>query len=115
MSADRITGVSNANLDPAIAKMQALAKLASGQQVGAGPAAAEGSDFQSLLQNAIRAVNDAQNDAQVKAQSFSTGDNNMSLEEVMVSLQNANVAFQGMIAVRNRLVDAYRDVINLQV
>ena len=115
MSADRITGVSNANLDPAIAKMQALAKLASGQQVGAGPAATEGSDFQSLLQNAIRAVNDAQNDAQVKAQSFSTGDTNMSLEEVMISMQQANVAFQGMLAVRNRLVEAYREVINLQV
>jgi flagellar hook-basal body complex protein FliE len=39
----------------------------------------------------------------------------MSLEEVMTSLQKANVAFQGMIAVRNKLVEAYRDVTNLQV
>jgi len=111
MSADRI----HSSLEPAIAKMQALAKLAGGQQVDGAAAAQDGADFKVLLQNAIHAVNNAQNEAQAKAQSFSTGESNMSLEEVMVSMQNANIAFQGMIAVRNRLVDAYRDVINLQV
>jgi len=50
-----------------------------------------------------------------KAQAFQLGAKDMSLEEVMVSLQKANVAFQGMIAVRNKLVEAYRDVTNLQV
>ena len=111
MNADRI----HPSLEPAIAKMQALTKLAGGQQVGGAAAGQDGGDFKALLQNAIHAVNEAQNEAQTKAQSFSTGEGNMSLEEVMVSMQNANIAFQGMIAVRNRLVDAYRDVINLQV
>ena len=115
MSADRINGAAAGRVDPAIAKMQELTRLASSQSV-AGSSLVDGApDFQLLLRNAIQAVNEAQNDAQAKAQSFSTGDSNMSLEEVMVSMQNANVAFQGMIAVRNRLVEAYRDVINLQV
>ncbi len=114
MSADRINASTSASLDPAIAKMQELARLAAGGKADA-TAANSGEDFQGLLQNAIRAVNQAQNDAQAKAQSFSAGDSNMSLEEVMISMQNANVAFQGMIAVRNRLVEAYREVINLQV
>jgi flagellar hook-basal body complex protein FliE len=39
----------------------------------------------------------------------------MTLEEVMVSLQKANLSFQAMIAVRNRLVEAYKEVTNLQV
>ncbi|MEY3202027.1 MAG: hypothetical protein RIR70_1577 [Pseudomonadota bacterium] len=112
MSADRIH---SGSLDPAIAKMQELARLAAGNKVQEGGGTTSNEDFQNLLQNAIRAVNEAQNEAQVKAQSFSTGDSNMSLEEVMVSMQQANVAFQGMIAVRNRLVEAYREVINLQV
>jgi len=55
------------------------------------------------------------NTAQAKAQAFQLGAKDMSLEEVMTSLQKANVAFQGMIAVRNKLVEAYRDVTNLQV
>jgi flagellar hook-basal body complex protein FliE len=114
MSADRINTSVPASLDSAIAKMQALAKLAAGSPLSGSDKSA-GTDFQGLLQNAIRAVNEAQNDAQAKAQSFSTGDANMTLEEVMVSMQNANLAFQGMIAVRNKLVEAYREVINLQV
>jgi len=67
------------------------------------------------LEKAVREVSDAQNTAQAKAQAFQMGSKDMSLEEVMISLQKANVAFQGMIAVRNKLVDAYKEVTNLQI
>lgn len=76
---------------------------------------ADGHDFQTLLRQAVHDVNQAQNSAQDKVQAFSTGQSNMSLEEVMVSLQKANLSLQSMIAVRNRLVDAYKEVMNLQV
>ena len=68
-----------------------------------------------FVNNAIENVNTAQNSAQAKAQSFSTGASDTSLEDVIVSLQKANLSLQGMIAVRNRLVDAYKEVTNLQV
>jgi flagellar hook-basal body complex protein FliE len=67
------------------------------------------------LTNAVREVNQAKNSAQAKVQQFSTGESNMTLEEVMVSLQKANLSLQGMIAVRNRLVEAYKDITNLPV
>jgi flagellar hook-basal body complex protein FliE len=67
------------------------------------------------LKKAVLAVNETQNVAQAKVQSFATGQSNMTLEEVMVDLQKANLSFQTMIAVRNRLVDAYKEVTNLQV
>lgn len=79
------------------------------------PGAADGTDFQSILTKAVREVNQAQNSAQAKVQQFSTGESNMTLEEVMVSLQKANLSLQGMIAVRNRLVEAYKDITNLPV
>jgi flagellar hook-basal body complex protein FliE len=68
-----------------------------------------------VLKNAIENVNTAQNSAQAKAQSFTLGAADTSLEDVIVSLQKANLSLQGMIAVRNRLVDAYKEVTNLQV
>ena len=68
-----------------------------------------------MLKKAVLSVNEAQNVAQANVQTFSTGESNMTLEEVMVSLQKANLSFQTMIAVRNRLVDAYKEVTNLQV
>ena len=71
-------------------------------------------DFQSILKNAITQVNDAQNTAQAKAQDFQLGKSDTSLEEVITSLQKANLSLQGMIAVRNKLVDAYKDITNIQ-
>ncbi|MBU3599774.1 flagellar hook-basal body complex protein FliE [Polynucleobacter sp. 30F-ANTBAC] len=101
-----------------LAQMQAMQQATSGQPVSNLPSVASdsnGVDFKTILKNAVQDVSNAQNSAQAKVQAFSTGDSNMSLEEVMVSLQKANISFQGMLAVRNRLVDAYKEVTNLQV
>ena len=108
--------MSTSNVDSMITRMQALAAAASGKPIASdNQAAGGGVDFSAVLKNAIENVNTAQNSAQAKAQSFSTGASDTSLEDVIVSLQKANLSLQGMIAVRNRLVDAYKEVTNLQV
>jgi len=115
------------NMNSVLARMQAIADAAKGTtaNVGNDPrmplagnaagAPAPSVDFGAVLEKAVREVSDAQNTAQAKAQAFQMGSKDMSLEEVMISLQKANVAFQGMIAVRNKLVDAYKEVTNLQI
>ena len=96
--------------------MKVMAEMASGQLQAAQPAVnADGQDFASALQNAVLAVNQAQNTAQANVQDFTAGNKDMALEEVMVSVQKANLSFQTMIAVRNRLVEAYKEITNLQV
>ena len=107
--------MSTSNVDSMITRMQALAAAASGKPIASDTQATNGVDFSAVLKNAIENVNTAQNSAQAKAQSFSTGASDTSLEDVIVSLQKANLSLQGMIAVRNRLVDAYKEVTNLQV
>ncbi len=113
-------------MNTVMARMQAMAEMAQGRPVsndprmpiggtGVSTQSGTGVDFGAVLKEAVQQVSDAQNTAQSKAQAFQMGAKDMSLEEVMVSLQKANVAFQGMIAVRNKLVEAYRDVTNLQV
>ena len=72
-------------------------------------------NFQAILRDAVKGVSDAQNTAQTKAQAYQLGDDKVSLEDVMISLQKANLAMQGMVQVRNRLVEAYREVMNMQV
>jgi flagellar hook-basal body complex protein FliE len=49
------------------------------------------------------------------AASFAGGDGNANLHEVMIELQKASVSFQEMVQVRNKLVSAYQDVMNMQV
>jgi len=71
--------------------------------------------FEDVLKDAVRGVSAAQNAAQTKAQAYQLGDDSVSLEEVMISMQKASLALQGMVQVRNRLVEAYREVMNMQV
>ena len=101
--------MSTNSLESLSSQMKVMADMAAGQlnATSALPAAGE-PDFQDVLKKAVLSVNEAQNVEQAKVQTFSTGESNMTLEEVMVS-------FQTMIAVRNRLVDAYKEVTNLQV
>ena len=108
--------MSTNSLESLSSQMKVMADMAAGQlnASAALPAAGE-PDFQDVLKKAVLSVNEAQNVAQAKVQTFSTGESNMTLEEVMVSMQKANLSFQTMIAVRNRLVDAYKEVTNLQV
>ena len=49
------------------------------------------------------------------AAKFAAGDGNTNLHDVMISLQKANLSFQEMVQVRNKLVTAYHDVMNMQV
>ena len=50
-----------------------------------------------------------------KARNFELGAADTSLQDVMVSIQKANVSFQQTVQVRNRLVSAYHDIMNMQI
>jgi flagellar hook-basal body complex protein FliE len=72
-------------------------------------------DFAQVLKNSIEQVNQTQQQADGMAANFAAGDGNSNLHEVMIALQKANVSFQEMVQVRNKLVTAYQDVMNMQV
>ncbi|NBT05198.1 MAG: flagellar hook-basal body complex protein FliE [Betaproteobacteria bacterium] len=72
-------------------------------------------NFSDVLRDAVKGVSDAQMSAQAKAQAYQLGEDKVSLEDVMVSIQKAGLAMQGMVQVRNRLMEAYREIMNMQV
>ena len=49
------------------------------------------------------------------ADAVQLGDASVSLEETMVTMQKAQIGFQATLQVRNRLVQAYTDIMNMQV
>ena len=71
--------------------------------------------FVDMLQKSLQQVNKDQNTADSTAVQYQTGQNNVSLEDAMVSMQKANISFQAAVQVRNRLVSAYTDVMNMQI
>jgi flagellar hook-basal body complex protein FliE len=70
-------------------------------------------DFSDLLQKSIAAVNNSQLHAGKMTEAFETGATNISLTDVMVAQQKASVSFQATLQVRNKLVEAYKDVMNM--
>jgi len=72
-------------------------------------------DFAAVLKSSIEQVNATQAQAQSMTQAFELGTPGVQLHDVMISLSKANVSFQQMVQVRNRLVSAYQDIMNMQV
>lgn len=74
-----------------------------------------GNDFASLLKSAVAEANSAQLDAKQLTRQFESGSPDVNLQDVVLSLQKASLSFQTMVQVRNKLVSAYQDVMNMQV
>jgi len=102
-------------IDQMLSLMRATAAQAGGRVSEAQSAPASGADFAKILQNSIDQVNQTQQQAEGMAANFAAGDGNTNLQDVMISLQKANISFQEMVQVRNKLVSAYHDVMNMQV
>lgn len=72
-------------------------------------------DFSEVLQTSVNHVNDTQKAAAKLQKAFEMGDKETSIAEVMVAMQKADVSFKAMTEVRNKLVDAYREVMRMSV
>lgn len=72
-------------------------------------------DFQMMFSNAINQVNNNQKVANDLRNRFEKGDSSVDLPEVMIAAQKSSVSFQAMNQVRNKLVEAYKDVMNMPV
>jgi flagellar hook-basal body complex protein FliE len=101
--------MSDMNVNQVLAQMRVMSLQASGSV----QAPTGNSDFSSLLQQSIAAVNNTEQHAGKMAAAFETGASNISLTDVMVAQQKANVSFQATLQVRNKLVEAYKDVMNM--
>jgi flagellar hook-basal body complex protein FliE len=77
--------------------------------------AGNGGGFAKALSQALDAVNGAQSEASGLAREFQLGSSAVSLEETMIAMQKANISFQTAVQVRNRVVSAYHDIMNMPV
>ncbi len=101
-------------IDDLLAQLRATSALAAGTQAARDPAPVQ-SDFAAALKSAIDDVNQSQQKALGIARDFELGNPQVNLHEVMLALQKANISFQGLVQVRNRVVAAYNEIMNMQV
>ncbi|WP_026182290.1 flagellar hook-basal body complex protein FliE [Leeia oryzae] len=98
-----------------LSEMKSMSDAAQGVSSVAGVSDTPQQGFASLLQNALNQVNTTQQQSEASQQAFATGEPNVDLQDVMVSMQKASLSFQSMVQVRNKLVTAYQEVMNMQV
>lgn len=72
-------------------------------------------DFSQALKSSLDQVSNAQANADKLGKQFAGGDDSVSLSDVMIAGQKANISLQATIQVRNKLVSAYHDIMNMQV
>ena len=77
--------------------------------------AAAGADFQQALTQALGAVSKSQTDASAMQREVQLDNPTVSIEQTMVAMQKAQIGFQATLQVRNNMVQAYSDIMSMQV
>jgi len=77
--------------------------------------AVDKSDFSSALTSALKSVSSSQNTAAEMQRQVQLDNPTVSIEETMVAMQKAQIGFQATLQVRNKLVQAYSDIMNMSV
>lgn len=97
---------------PALNPAQLGSQLTKAGSAGVSPVAG---GFGQALQSALQSVSAAQNHSGQLQREVQLENPAVSLEQTMVAMQKAQIGFQATLHVRNRLVQAYSDVMNMQV
>lgn len=72
-------------------------------------------DFANLMKNAVDQVNQTQQTSGQLKTSFELGDPSVNLTDVMIASQKASVAFDATVQVRNKLIEAYQEVMRMSI
>ncbi len=94
-----------------LAEMRVMAARAQGATGRAEDSQSAG--FGELLKQSVDRVNDMQQQSRMAKESFQAGTSDMSLAEVMLVSEKSGIAFQAVLQVRNKVIQAYQDIINM--
>lgn len=86
-----------------------------GMPLARGAAAPGAASFQSAMADALKAVSQSQTEAQTLQRELQLDNPAVSLEQTMIAMQKSQLGFQAALQVRNRLVSAYSEIMNMQV
>lgn len=94
---------------------QGLQAKGLGSELGAKAANPAPADFSAMLKQAIENVNGLQQDTSSLRNSFEMGDKSVSLSDVMIASNKSGLAFDATVQVRNKMVEAYKEVMSMPV
>ncbi|QYF92030.1 flagellar hook-basal body complex protein FliE [Massilia sp. PAMC28688] len=113
-----VGAIDKGRIEAMIAQLKAAATKPTGAPEIAPVAGEAGTakvNFADALKNSLGEVSEAQNKASAMGRAFTMGDDSVSLSDVMVSMQKASIGFQATVQVRNKMVSAYNEIMNMSV
>src|SRR5262245_11065461 len=109
--------MSQMEIDRVLAQIRSISSTAragaAGPAAGANGVAGVDNGFAKLLKQGIDSVNSTQARATDLATKFERGVPGVELPQVMLEMQKANVSFRALTEVRNKFVEAYREIMNM--
>lgn len=98
-----------------LSQMRQVAQAAGNMPVRADALAESHGGFAAELARSLARVSEVQNAATAQAQAFQAGEPGVALNDVMIDMQKAGIAFQATLQVRNRLIQAYQEISSMPV
>jgi flagellar hook-basal body complex protein FliE len=118
----KIEGIDSSRIESMLAQLKAAAQRPDTDSLNATNGLSGTQDqstgkvnFADALKASLDQVNQVQMTAKKLGESFAMGDDSVSLSDVMIASQKASISFQATVQVRNKLVSAYHDIMNMQV
>lgn len=103
------------SIQSVLEQMQTLSTQAAGQKGQQVAKQVGGGGFADELQNSIERINQLQQQSADQTRAFESGVPGVALNDVMVDAEKAGLAFEMGVQVRNRLVGAYKEIMNMQI
>jgi flagellar hook-basal body complex protein FliE len=112
--------MSNMQIDSVLSQIRAMsAQIKPVQAPAINPTAGTGEvapgSFAAVLKQGLSQVSQVQQSADSMATAFQRGAPGVELADVMIEMQKASVSFRAVTEVRNRMVSAYQDIMNMQI
>jgi flagellar hook-basal body complex protein FliE len=127
-----VGGIDSSRIEAMMAQLKAAATKPAAPSLGTGGPGALGGlggignaaplnegasklSFSDALKNSLEQVSNSQKAATDLGKRFAMGDDSVSLSDTMIAMQKSSIAFQATVQVRNKLVSAYHEIMNMQV
>jgi flagellar hook-basal body complex protein FliE len=105
---------SNANIQAMLATLRAHQAQAAGGAAALEPPAAEKPDFGQSVKSLLTQVNDAQMNARRMSEAYERGED-VPLTDVVLAMQKSSLSFEATLQVRNKVLRAYEEIMNMPV
>ncbi len=115
MTINNVTGV-RADISDILAKIREVSNKSNVFTENKGISATKNfNDVLSVAKGALTQVDQVQTEAEKIKTSYIAGDTNVSLSQVVLSSQKSKLAFEGLVTVRNKILEAYKEIMSMPV